>query len=400
MEDFTPKSLCVLGRQPQLGLAELESLYGAKQVRPFGGCALLNIEASEINFKRLGGTVKIAKILSKELGNDWLEIEDYLLTNIPAQLQNIPQGKLTLGVSAYGLNITAAEINKSLLKVKKLVKASDRPVRVVPNKETALSSAQVLHNKLIHRGGWELVVAQYNKQTLLAQTLFVQDIAGYGARDQVRPARDARVGMLPPKLAQIMVNLAAGQLVKGTDSQKVRLLDPFCGTGVVLQEAMLMDYHVLGTDLEPRMVDYTKKNLSWLVQKYPRLDSLVSIEQADATSAQWPTFSMVVSETYLGRPLNALPSPDKLKEIVSDVNTIIIKFLKNLQSQIKPGRPVCLAVPAWLGPAQKVTKLPLIDQISNLGYNKAEFKHVGTSELLYFRPGQVVARQLLVLTKR
>jgi hypothetical protein len=39
----------------------------------------------------------------------------------------------------------------------------------------------------------------------------VQDIDAYAERDFERPMRDAFVGMLPPKLAQIMLNLAVGE---------------------------------------------------------------------------------------------------------------------------------------------------------------------------------------------
>jgi len=64
MERFEPKTVCILGRQPALGLAELESLYGAEHVRPLDGHALLDVPAEEINFKRLGGTIKVARILA------------------------------------------------------------------------------------------------------------------------------------------------------------------------------------------------------------------------------------------------------------------------------------------------------------------------------------------------
>src|SRR6185503_16098722 len=111
---------------------------------------------------------------------------------------------------------------------------------------------------------------------LLAQTLFVQDIEAYGARDQARPARDARVGMLPPKLAQIILNLSAGPLRPAAPQlERLRILDPFCGTGVILQEALLMGYSVLGTDIEPRMADYSKRNLRWLYEKFPSMEGQV-----------------------------------------------------------------------------------------------------------------------------
>ena len=80
----------------------------------------------------------------------------------------------------------------------------------------------------------------------------MQDIESYTKRDRERPKRDAKVGMLPPKLAQIIINLAAGQLPEeklqnicdiplGEPIPRRLLgqtvLDPFCGTGVILQEA-------------------------------------------------------------------------------------------------------------------------------------------------------------------
>ncbi len=249
----------------------------------------------------------------------------------------------------------------------------------------------------------------------MAQTLFVQDIEAYAARDQARPARDARVGMLPPKLAQIIINLSAGRIERDlqlgpqnsktgtkTSSQvpRISILDPFCGTGVVLQEALLVGYNVQGSDLETKMVEYTKTNLAWLVKSHPDINGLANVEQGDATNKQWAAISTVASETYLGRPLSTMPSPAKLKEIIGDVNTILSKFLLNLAPQIKPNRPLCLAVPAWLHASGQITHLPLIDQIGKLGYNRLEFKHVRSSDLVYFRPGQTVARQLLVISRR
>jgi hypothetical protein len=55
MSEFIPKSLAILGRQPKLGLAELESLYGAKHLRPINGAAVLDLPVQEISFKRLAG---------------------------------------------------------------------------------------------------------------------------------------------------------------------------------------------------------------------------------------------------------------------------------------------------------------------------------------------------------
>ncbi len=391
MTDFEAKSLCILGRQPALGLAELESLYGAEHIQPSGEVAQLDIPAEEINFKRLGGTIKTARVLGTLPGSDWQSAASYLKDMIPKHLQYV-EGKLTLGVSVYGLPVSVQKLNQDVLEIKKIIKKTGKPVRVVPNKALELNSAQVLHNKLTHKGGWELLLVRDGQQTIVAQTLFIQDIEAYGARDQARPKRDARVGMLPPKLAQIILNF-------NNTPAGGRILDPFCGTGVILQEALLMGYHVLGTDIDPRMVEYSKANLEWLVRQYPRTESGAAVETGDATSHQWPGFSAVASEVYLGRPLNSLPPSDQLREIVNDANTITRKFLQNLSKQLKSGQKVSLAVPAWRKADGALVRLPLIDQLTDLGYNYVDLKHVPRGDLIYFREDQVVARQLLRLEK-
>lgn len=402
MSDFTAKSLLILGRQPALGLAELESLYGAQHIQVLPGAATVNVPAEEINFKRLGGTIKVARLLASLPGTNWTTTYKYLAENVPGQLVHLPTGTFTLGVSVYGLDVNVRKLNADLLGLKKIIKSSGRSVRIVPNKTLELNSAQILHNKLTHRGGWELLLVRSGSQTFLAQTLFVQDIEAYGARDQARPVRDAKVGMLPPKLAQILINLVAPSETSliSEDGKKrtVRILDPFCGTGVVLQEALLMGYHVIGTDIEPSMVAASQKNIQWLVEKYPQIEGQVVIEEADATNAHWPRFSVIVSEVYLGRALSSLPAPDKLNRIVEDVNTIVKKFLKNLAPQLKSGQKVALAIPAWKS-GQNFKHLPLLDNLTPLGYNRLSFVHAKNVELLYFREDQIVARELLVLTK-
>ena len=398
MEKWQEKTICILGRQPALGLAELESLYGSGHVRPLPGAALLDIVAGDINFKRLGGSIKVGQILAIIPGGNWPETKKYLLEEVPKHLQNATPGKFTLGLSFYGFSTPPNEINKLALGIKK---AAKRSMRVVPNKTAELNSAQVLHNKLTTKGAWELLLVRDGSRTILAQTFFVQDIEAYGARDQARPKRDARVGMLPPKLAQIMINLAAGDLDSQTENKaKIRVLDPFCGTGVILQEALLMGYSVLGSDIEPRLVKYSEENIKWLVEKQPNIEGGVVLETADATTANWPPFSTLASEVYLGRPLGALPAQAKLNEIVQDVNTIIRKFLKNLEPQLKSGRTICLALPAWQLPGGKFKHLPVLDHLTDMGYNYMDLKHVRREQLMYYREDQVVARQLIRISKR
>ena len=412
------QSLLVFGRQPELGIAEVESLYGANKLLPLTDqAALVDVDPCLLNFDRLGGSVRFCKVLTKLPPQDWPSLKQFLIEIAPKQSVNMPAGKMYLGLSLIGFKLSPKEINALGFKLKQAISATKRPVRYIPNKSLMLSSAQVIHNKLLSTNGWELVIIKTTSSIVIAQTIKVQDIAAYSKRDYGRPKRDSQVGMLPPKLAQMIINLATGrlpedlsqsicdippdQLVPFKTIDKV-VLDPFCGTGVLLQEALLMGYKVYGTDLNQRMIDYTNFNLhEWLLPKHPEIEANIKTEIGDAKNHVWQQpIDFIASETYLGQNFNQIPAPGILDNELKKTNQMISKFLKNLAPQLKPNSRLCLAVPAWQIAPDQFRYLPLIDQIPALGYNRVSFKHTGSDNLVYYRPDQIVARQLLILTRK
>lgn len=408
------QSILILGRQPALGIAEAESLFGADKItRLSKESIVIDVPATEIPFTRMGGSTRLAKLLTYLPYTDWNKIEEYLAAELPQHTALLPDGKVKLGLSAYSLEVNVRRLNATGLTLKKSVKNSGRSVRVVPNKELELNSAQVLHNQLTGPLGIELLVIRDKDRVALAQTVQVQDIDAYAARDQARPARDAKVGMLPPKLAQIIINLSH-------PPEEGLVLDPFCGTGVVLQEALLMGYSAHGADLDQRMVDYTSKNLSWLRVNYPQIENLTrGFEKADATTATWHTsrftfgengdatdaklvplpFTTIACETYLGRPFSSDPKPEVLTEVMQDVDTIHRKFLENVARQTKAGFRMAIAVPAWKT-KNGFKHLRTLDNLDNLGYNRLRFVHADTRDLIYHRENQVVGRELVTLIRK
>lgn len=378
--------ISILGRQPELSLAELEARFGAESIQPLSTeAALLNVDNVDIN--RLGGSQKVIEVLEVLNVQPLATLPKYLVRLLPTS-----DHKINLGVSWYGRPLNGFEVKHLALQVKKLAKSNGLKLRVVPNQTAALSTAQVLHNELTKDGNIELsLISDTNNQIYLGRTLGVQDIDAYRRRDIERPARDARVGMLPPKLAQIMLNLA-----QVTPEQTV--LDPFCGTGVVLQEAVLLGARAYGTDLAEAMVRKSQTNLEWLAHNYSLPLSSFQLEQADARVRKWlHPIDAVVSELYLGPPLVKLPPTTELKRIQLEVNDLLKDTLANLRIQLVEGSRLVLAVPAWRSP-EKFTTLPLVDQIEAIGYTGVRFVRA-PGPLIYAREGQIVARQLLVLER-
>lgn len=383
--------IAILGRQPSLGMAELEQLYGSTAVRWFSDSTAI-IDSPAFDFERLGGTQKAGRVVS-ELRGDWRQVSMKLVSAY-AQAWADHEGKITLGISAYGFKTTPRDVQKTGIILKGKLKERGVSLRLIPNADTALSSATSHHNKLgLSDNHVELIVVRgANGTAIIAESVGAQNITALAARDQGRPKRDAFVGMLPPKLARMMVNLAP---VKAG-----RILDPFCGTGVLLQEAALLGYDVYGTDLVPKMVQFTKANLDWLIDTH-HVTPGVTLDVGDAMTYHWrAAVDAVACEAYLGQPFSAPPSPGKLTEVRGNCNHIISEFLRNIAPQLSPGTPLCIAVPAWRDSTGRFTHLPLVDSVGSLGYNRTTLRHVRNDQLLYYREDQVVARELLLLTRR
>jgi len=413
--------IAILGRQPALGIAELEGVFGGKSITPLSPQSV-SIDGEVFDIQRFGGVLKAGKIIIELPRGDWHQVSQRIVQHYADKWSSF-EGKITLGISVYNLDVNAREVQKTGIILKQKLKKSGVSLRLVPNLEQALSSATSHHNKLgLSPNKVEiLVVRTKDNKVIVAESTGSQNITAYARRDQERPKRDAFVGMLPPKLAQIMINLtgisnlrvafggAAPDSADGNPNENQGrtgrqdpvkcILDPFCGTGVILQEAVLMGYSAYGTDLSEKMVSYSHDNLDWLSEGYhTKFDYKLSAGDAMTTEWQQP-IDAVVCETYLGQPFSAPPSPAKLDEVVKNCDHIIVEFLKNLGTQIKSGTPICIAIPAWRDKDGKFTHLPLVSIIARYGYKPHEFTNVSQNDLLYYREDQIVARELLVLNR-
>ena len=393
------KYVAIAGRQPLISLAEIQALYD-KSARLVGKkLVFFNIDEDDEenispDINRLGGSLKLGRFFD----TDFSKLAKFLATAHP-------EGKITLGISDFSKQKKSGLAKQKSMELKRNLARMGRSVRVITSNEPEISSATAHHNQLGEKAGcFEIFLI--DREIYLS--LGTQNITAYTERDQARPARDAKVGMLPPKLAQILINLC-GKLPEGA-----RVLDPFCGTGVVLQEAAIMGYVPYGTDLNGRMVEYSKKNLSWLFnernqKRFKLLSSLIqkkdqilnAISVGDATSFTWEgEIDAVAFEGYLGAPMSKPPVDIKFKTEKAKCREIAMGFLKNITPQIKSGTPVVMALPAWLRENGKYVGLNILDEIQEMGYNFEKFQDLSQSDLLYYREGQIVAREIIVIRKR
>jgi tRNA G10 N-methylase Trm11 len=394
------KSFARLGRQPAIGFAELESLFGANSVNKLdSSLGVINREINYLEARNLGSVIKVGKVSAIISYSNWQSLENTIYEAMSEELTTKTSRKINFGISVYGISVKPADVTALGIKIKRKLQKKNLAPRLVQSSNGRLSTAQIINNKLDGRSGIEVVVYGFGPKVLIGTTTYEQDISGYTARDQARPKRDAFVGMLPPKLAQTIINLASGKQ-RDQDKDSLMLLDPFCGTGVVLQEALLMGYSVYGSDISSKMVDYSIENIAWLKQKHPRrTNQYTRIELGDATTHTWEKeISLVACETYLGSPISMMPNQEKLQKLLEETNVLHKKMLQNLAGQIKPGTRLCLAVPAWRV-KNGFASLPTLDLLAKIGYNRIDFKLASQADLIYIRDNQFVGRELVVLEK-
>ena len=386
--------IALLGRQPELSIAELERVF--PRVSWYSSQTALVDAKQNFDVQRLGGTQKAGHVAFELQSSDWRRVSDAIVRHYSKAWAKA-EGKITLGLSVYDMTVSPREVQKVGLLLKSKLKKDGVSLRLVPNQEQALSSATSHHNKLgLSSNKVELIIVRGKTSVMVAESIGTQNITALAARDQGRPRRDAFVGMLPPKLALMMINLAVGK----NNTSPQRILDPFCGTGVLLQEAALLGNPVYGTDLAEKMIRFSRDNLNWLQDTY-KLPVDWYLHEGDAMDTKWQApINAVASEAYLGQPFSAPPSSSKLTEVRGNCNHIISSFLKNIASQLEPGTPLVLAVPAWNDGHDNFTRLPLVNKVEDFGFEHMTLDTVTTERLIYFRPDQVVGRDLLLLVKK
>ena len=390
----------ILGRQPEIGLAELQAVYKKEPQLIASNVALLDISSQTAlaSSKRLGAIVKIIQVVDKKF-----TVSKSNLTTLCQQLFTDVDGKITLGVSYYDPRASKRSAISLGQELQSILKGLGHSTRLLPTNNAVLGAAAILHNGLSGQNPKkvELNFIKTSDQASLCvgRTIYIQDIDAYTFRDRRRPRRDARNGMLPPKLAQTMINLAV-HASKSGQIQEANLLDPFCGTGVVLQEAALMDMNVFGTDLNPDMVNNTKININWL-NRVLHLDVAPNLAIGDATAFDWKSWAspdkinLVATETYLGRAYTTPPAADELKYNITACNIIIDKFLSNISKQLPSGCGLCIGVPVWFV-RDHIHHLPCTNQLDSYRF----VNQTDGANLIYHRPDQIVGRELLVLQKR
>lgn len=413
----------ILGNHAELSLAEIASVLRSQHIPHsidgFSSDIAVVSTSSRLDIptlcNRLGGTIK-AGVLFETLSDN----PDALIDNLTTRLSEAPHDKIVFGISAYTLArgnvsnkpdlLTQKGVQRLGLSIKKELKAHGGVVRfAMPQQGCELSSVVVQKQHLTNEGNAEFVFLFDKGKWQVGRTEWVQPFERYSQRDWDRPEKSMDVGMLPPKLAQIMINMAGI-----SPSPDTVLLDPFCGLGTVLQESWLMGFrNLIGSDLEIKNIERTEKNLLWVEQQNPGTISATSLRlfQSDVrhlvNEIASASVDCIVTEPFLGPIVNHKTPHDRILSIQRELSQLYIESFKVFKEILKPGGVISVVWPVW-NTGKQTIDLPITDAIHAMGFINETFPEeldpfISPSKresLIYSRAGQTVMRELFVWRKK
>lgn len=380
------QTLFIFGRTPGLSLLELTSFYpNASLLRPDIAYIDDVVSDPDARIHALGGTVKIVESIAEvnELTEESM---------LPILISEAKDNHITFGLSAYGTRIPS-HLSSA---VKKLLTQQGIVARYIETKhDEALSSVVIAKQQVV-----ELVAVPQGQHFILGVTRAVQDFEDWNKRDFGRPAADAKAGMLPPKVARMIVNIA----LKGIDAgHHPMVVDPFCGVGTVLSEALLVGANVSGSDISETAILHAKKNVEWLRREYPVIAPLyANIYVGDAThlskSQAANSVDAIVTEPFMGETIDKkdIPGlrPERVKNILRGLEKLYIGALKEWTHILKSNGTIVMAMPAYdLGRSVMRVK-NVVDRCESLGYTLL------TGPIEYSRPQAIVRREFYVFKKK
>lgn len=362
--------LFLIGKAKELCLAEAQvfaNRHSAQLTKISDQLCQIDLSQKQVESigVQSGGIVKIAHIINQDSSSP---SED-----IVADLQKIAH-KANFAVISPRQSISTQSIKNHL----KAQNISSRFLPVEDIYQTAFSLKSNYH---------EYWVIPDQTKTIVAKVVWVQNIRHWAVRDLARPYSDPKSGMLPPKIARIMINLGL------SGDQPGIVFDPFCGSGTIVAEAAILGHQAIGSDISKKAVEDSQNNLEWLLQKL-NLTTKTKIFHQDVAHVTLDEIGAkpdaIVFEPFMGPP-NI--KPEKVKDIVKGLEKLYLGAIKNLSKlQSKGQKMVCIFPLIKINNIVKTTD-SLIDSCEKFGYT------LKIGPLEYSRPNATVIRRIYCLEK-
>lgn len=198
-------------------------------------------------------------------------------------------------------------------------------------------------------------------------------------KDMQKPVRRESLS-ISPRLAKIMINLSKA-------GKNESLLDPFCGIGVILVEALNKKINVVGVDKDESAIHGAMKNLNWF--KFAKED--YNLIRGDSMKISVGKFNVIVTEPDLGVVLKKIPNKKQASLMIRDFEDLIISVIRNTKNSVY-GRIV------FSSPLINVGRERISCNAENI-VSATGLKIANGFPIKEYRKDQIVGREIIVLER-
>jgi len=312
--------LFILGRNPELSKAELYSflkISGIKISRTSekGNSILLEIdnEIKKEELEHLGGIISAGKVISDISKHNKKELNEKLKTVYNGTKNNI----------TYAIWNFSSDKNYEF--VADYLKEKFREEKFKASRKNLTRILELQNEQKISIVGNDVDEEFFVFDEYFGRIFFITNYESLEFRDISKPHRRESLA-ISPRLAKIMINLSEAK-------KDDKIIDAFCGIGVILSEALLQGIKAAGIDRDKGALEMATENLKWL--KINKEDYNLIENDSGKIKLTNQVFHSLVSEPEFGETLKEIPPSDKAHLILSRYENLLINVLNNLKHYVK-----------------------------------------------------------------
>lgn len=346
--------LFVLGRDHELSKLEIESLLENKGINfriLDESREVLSLECGGLDpniIDEFGGVIKIAKVISNTNRIDEIEAN---LDN--SDLYNGKSNKIQYFITPFNTDLLSF--------VEDYLKDYFKTIKVKALYRRDCDPSKLIKRNIIENG-FDIVIFK----NLIGKTIAAYNPLELKKRDVGRPQVDYK-RVISIRLAKILINISK---VKKNEI----LLDPFSGSGTILQEALLKEINVIGLDNDSESVKQAEENIKWLVKNY-NIKNKFQILKLDCRKLREKikdnSIDGVVTEPYMGPFIKKLPSIPEARKLVSELSFLYMDLLNNLKHVVRIGKRIVIVMPKFRTRENKILSIDFRGIAESNGFDLA-----------------------------
>lgn len=360
------KYLFILGRNPELSIAEIKSFLNRtdnvilnETIRKNGLLLELQKPLDAGSVDLLGGTLEIGIVM--------------------CNLKDINRKDIYMG-AANKFNYVVWDFSEKTENVSEYLKARFHSERLKTTEKRFTGFVRGQDENFTRKPSSNLISEEFFVfDDMFGRIIQKCNYKEIERRDMQKPVRREDLS-ISPRLAKIMINLSE---VKDNGM----ILDAFCGIGVILMEALNMGIKAVGIDKDKEAINGARKNIEWLKftgEKYKLIND-------DSSKVVIGSMDVLVSEPDFGATLKKMPSTREAESMIKQFEILMINVLNNLKKSVV-GKFVFSA------PFINVGGERIGCDFSRI-CSKAGLKLEDGFPIQEFREGQIVGREIVVLEK-